>query len=139
MKGYCGVGHAGGLVDRSEMNEREGKPLRLEHLVEHVATGARDRLGRYLRRESGRRTPAISTLRTKTRKAWELTHAGRYTELADLLRSLVPDLETAARSAPEEQRPEVCELLATTYQACSAALAKLGEPEAAWIAAEQSD
>jgi tetratricopeptide (TPR) repeat protein len=86
----------------------------------------------------GRRAPAISTLRTKTRKAWELTHAGRYTELADLLRSLVPDLETAARSAPEEQRPEVCELLAATYQACSAALAKLGEPEAAWIAADRA-
>jgi tetratricopeptide (TPR) repeat protein len=86
----------------------------------------------------GRRAPAISTLRTKTRKAWELTHAGRYTELADLLRSLVPDLETAARSAPEEQRPEVYELLAATYQACSAALAKLGEPEAAWIAADRA-
>jgi tetratricopeptide (TPR) repeat protein len=44
----------------------------------------------------------------------------------------------AARSAPEEQRPKVCELLATTYQACSAALAKLGEPEAAWIAADRA-
>ena len=30
------------------------------------------------------------------------------------------------------------ELLATTYQACSAALAKLGEPEAAWIAADRA-
>jgi transcriptional regulator with XRE-family HTH domain len=86
----------------------------------------------------GRRTPAIGTLRTKARKAWDLTHAGRYTELTDLLRSLVPDLETAARSVPEEQRPEVSELLATTYQACSAALAKLGEPEAAWIAADRA-
>jgi tetratricopeptide (TPR) repeat protein len=32
----------------------------------------------------------------------------------------------------------VCELLASTYQACSAALAKLGEPEAAWIAADRA-
>jgi transcriptional regulator with XRE-family HTH domain len=85
-----------------------------------------------------RRAPAISGLRTKARKAWELTHAGRYTELADLLRGLVPDLETAARSVPEEQRAEVSELLATAYQACSAALAKLGEPEAAWIAADRA-
>ena len=30
------------------------------------------------------------------------------------------------------------ELTATTYQACSAALAKLGEPEAAWIAADRA-
>ncbi len=86
----------------------------------------------------GRRPPALGTLRTKARKAWELTHAGRYTELADLLRGLVPDLETAARALPEAQRAEVFELMAATYQACSAALAKLGEPEAAWIAADRA-
>ena len=79
----------------------------------------------------GRRSPAVSTLRGKSRKAWELTHAGRYTELAELLRGLVPDLETAARAMAEDQRAEVFELMAATYQACSAALAKLGEPEAA--------
>ena len=87
---------------------------------------------------NGRRCPAVSTLRTKARKAWELTHSGRYTDLADLLSSLVPDLQTAARAVPEAQRPEVLELMAGTYQACSAALAKLGEPEAAWIAADRA-
>jgi tetratricopeptide (TPR) repeat protein len=87
---------------------------------------------------NGRRSPAISTLRAKARKAWELTHAGRYTDLTDLLRDLVPDLETAARALPENQRAEVFELMAATYQACSAALAKLGEPEAAWIAADRA-
>ena len=86
----------------------------------------------------GRRAPALSTLRTKTRKAWELTHAGRYTELSELLRGLVPDLETAARAVPGDQRAEVFELMAATYQACSAALAKLGEPDAAWIAADRA-
>jgi transcriptional regulator with XRE-family HTH domain len=84
------------------------------------------------------RAPAISTLRGKAGKAWDLTHAGRYTELTDLLHSLVPDLETAARTAPEKQRAEAFELLATTYQACSAALAKLGEPDVAWIAADRA-
>jgi tetratricopeptide (TPR) repeat protein len=87
---------------------------------------------------NGRRSSAISTLRAKARKAWELTHAGRYTDLTDLLRDLVPDLETAARALPENQRAEVFELMAATYQACSAALAKLGEPEAAWIAADRA-
>ena len=86
----------------------------------------------------GRRAPAVSTVRTKARKAWELAHAGRYADLADLLRGLVPDLETAARAVPEDQRAEVFELMAATYQACSAALAKLGEPEAAWIAADRA-
>jgi tetratricopeptide (TPR) repeat protein len=87
---------------------------------------------------NGRHSPAVSTLRTKARKAWELTHAGRYTDLTDLLSSLVPDLETAARALPQAERPEVLELMAGTYQACSAALAKLGEPEAAWIAADRA-
>ncbi len=85
-----------------------------------------------------RRPAALNTLRTKSRKAWELTHAGQYTDLAELLRGLVPDLETAARALPEAQRAEVFELMAATYQACSAALAKLGEPEAAWIAADRA-
>jgi tetratricopeptide (TPR) repeat protein len=86
----------------------------------------------------GRRPPSLSTLRSKARRAWELTHAGRYIDLTDLLHGLVPDLETAARALPEAQRTEVFELMAATYQACSAALAKLGEPEAAWIAADRA-
>ena len=84
------------------------------------------------------RAPAISTLRGMAGKAWDLTHAGRYTELTDLLHGLVPDLESTARTAPEKQRAEAFELLATTYQACSAALAKLGEPDVAWIAADRA-
>ena len=86
----------------------------------------------------GRRAPAVSTLRTRAGKAWELTHGGHYAELTDLLSGLVPDLETAARTVHENQRAEVFELLATTYQACSAALAKIGEPHAAWIAADRA-
>jgi tetratricopeptide (TPR) repeat protein len=80
----------------------------------------------------------VSTLRTRTRKAWELTHAGRYAELTELLGSLVPDLETAARTVPDDQRAGAFELLATAYQACSAALAKIGETDAAWIAADRA-
>ncbi len=81
---------------------------------------------------------ALSTLRRKARTAWDLTHAGRYTDLADLLTSLIPDLETAARALPEVQQTEAFELMASTYQASSAALHKLGEPEAAWIAADRA-
>ena len=88
---------------------------------------------------NGRRRPAAMTrLRARTSQAWELTHAGRYAELADLLRGLIPDLETAVRTLPEGQRADAAELLATAYQACSAALAKVGEPEAAWIAADRA-
>ena len=85
-----------------------------------------------------RPSPTLDTLRGEAGKAWELAHAGRYTDLTELLRGLVPDLETAARGLPENQRAEVFELMAATYQACSDALAKLGEPEAAWIAADRA-
>ena len=87
---------------------------------------------------NGRHPPALSTLRSKTRQAWDLTHAGRYVDLTDLLRGLVPDLETAARTVLDSRRAEVFELMAAAYQACSAALAKLSEPEAAWIAADRA-
>lgn len=82
--------------------------------------------------------PPTPEVRSRVDKAWELTHASRYVELTGLLRDLVPALETAVRSAPDGRRAELFELLATTYQACSAALAKLGEPEAAWIAADRA-
>ncbi len=85
-----------------------------------------------------RRPPAISTLRGHVREGWDLVHAAKYTELSELLRSLVLDLEIAARKFPPTRRAEASELLATTYQACSAALVKLGEPEAAWIAADRA-
>jgi transcriptional regulator with XRE-family HTH domain len=87
---------------------------------------------------NGRHPPTLSTLRTKTRRAWDLTHAGRYADLTGLLRGLLPDLEAAARTVPDSQRAEAFELMAAAYQACSAALAKLGQPEAAWIAADRA-
>ncbi|GAA2738659.1 helix-turn-helix transcriptional regulator [Actinocorallia aurantiaca] len=80
----------------------------------------------------------VAELQKRVDKAWELAHAARYVELADLLRDLIPALETAVRTAPQEQRAQLSEFLAVTYQACSAALAKLVEPEAAWIAADRA-
>jgi tetratricopeptide (TPR) repeat protein len=82
--------------------------------------------------------PPVEEIRPRVDRAWELAHESRYVELADLLRGLVPALESAVRSAPDERRAELFGLLAATYQACSAALAKLGEPEAAWIAADRA-
>ncbi|MEU9891357.1 helix-turn-helix transcriptional regulator [Sphaerisporangium sp. NPDC051011] len=82
--------------------------------------------------------PPTEQIKSRVDHAWELTHASRYLELTDLLQGLVPALENAVRSAEEEQRAELFTLLAVTYQACSAALAKLAEPEAAWIAADRA-
>jgi transcriptional regulator with XRE-family HTH domain len=87
---------------------------------------------------NGHHSPSLDELRARSAKTWELTRADRHAELTDLLRALIPDLEIAARALPEKQRREVFELMAAAYQACSAALAKLGEPEAAWIAADRA-
>jgi DNA-binding XRE family transcriptional regulator len=87
---------------------------------------------------NGHHSPSVESLRRKVTRAWELTHAGQYTDLTDLLRDLVPDLETGARAVPEGQRAEVFELLSTAYQSCSAALAQMDETEAAWIAADRA-
>jgi transcriptional regulator with XRE-family HTH domain len=86
---------------------------------------------------NGHDAPSPEEMRTKVDRAWSLTHEGRYGDLADLLRDLVPELESGARAVPEPQRPELFELLAAAYQACAAALATLDEPEAAWIAADR--
>jgi DNA-binding XRE family transcriptional regulator len=87
---------------------------------------------------NGHHAPDMAALGAKIDKAWALTHESRYTDLTDLLRDLIPALELGARSVPDSDRPVVFELLASAYQACSAALAKLDEAEAAWIAADRS-
>jgi tetratricopeptide (TPR) repeat protein len=87
---------------------------------------------------NGHHAPDMTGLREKAAKAWTLTHEARYTDLTELLRDLIPALELGARAVPDDQRPEMFELLAAAYQACSAALAKLDEAEAAWIAADRA-
>jgi transcriptional regulator with XRE-family HTH domain len=86
---------------------------------------------------NGHDVPLVQEVRGKVGRAWSLTHEGRYADLADLLSGLVPELESGARAVAAGDRPGMFELLASAYQACSAALAKLDEPEAAWIAADR--
>ncbi|MFE1781727.1 helix-turn-helix domain-containing protein [Streptomyces sp. NPDC059506] len=82
--------------------------------------------------------PDVPALRAEVDRAWTLTHAGDYADLSELLEQLVPRLESAVRSAPEPDRPELFRLLATMYHSCSAALANAGETDAAWIAADRA-
>ncbi|MGW5328888.1 helix-turn-helix domain-containing protein [Streptomyces sp. NPDC004014] len=83
-------------------------------------------------------SPDVPALRAEVDRAWSLTHQGNYADLAELLERLVPRLESATRSVPEEDRPELFQLLAVMYHTCSGALANLGEPEAAWIAVDRA-
>ncbi|RKN08571.1 helix-turn-helix domain-containing protein [Streptomyces radicis] len=83
--------------------------------------------------------PDVPALRDGVDRAWALTHEGNYADLAELLEGLVPQLESATRAgASEEERAELFRLLASMYHTCSAALANMGEPEAAWVAVDRA-
>src|ERR1700761_2510569 len=56
-----------------------------------------------------------------------MVHASRYRELAPLIAELTPDLTEVARQLPTD-----------VYQAVAAMMAKLGETDAAWIAADRT-
>ena len=84
----------------------------------------------------GRHTEA---LRRQHAEIWELVHASLYTELAPILAALIPGLEAATRTAASQQdRAEARELLGDTYRATAAMMAKIGETDAAWIAADRA-
>lgn len=91
---------------------------------------------------SGQRaTPAseLDTMRQMHGQVWELVHGSRYTELAPILAALIPWLEAASRNTRTETlRHQARELLSDTYQATAAAMSKLGEADAAWIAADRA-
>jgi transcriptional regulator with XRE-family HTH domain len=83
--------------------------------------------------------PTVAVLSAKADMAWALTGVRRYDDLADVLSDLVPELEAAVRTAgDQQQRRALYELMVTSYQACSAALAKLGEHESAKTAASRA-
>lgn len=85
----------------------------------------------------GRHSPA--GFRARADRAWSLADDARYGDLSGVLAGLVPDLETGVRAAAAGPvRAELCGLLASAYQACAAVLDVLGEPGAAWVAADRS-
>jgi transcriptional regulator with XRE-family HTH domain len=84
------------------------------------------------------RAPALGSLRTTTDRACALAASGDYDQLAAVLGDLLPGLEAAGRTVPAALQSDTYELTAMAYQACSTALMKLGEPLAAWVAADRA-
>lgn len=81
----------------------------------------------------------MPALRAQADQAWALALARHYGELASLLSDLLPRLQDALRAAPDQQDLlALQELLATSYQACAAALAMLGELQSAKAAASRA-
>jgi len=82
--------------------------------------------------------PALPRLRETTERACALARAGEHEQLTAVLGKLLPGLEAAVRTMPPPLAADAYELTAMAYQACSAALMKLGEPLAAWVAADRA-
>jgi transcriptional regulator with XRE-family HTH domain len=81
----------------------------------------------------------LDGLRRQHEQVWELVHASRYSEVAPILAALIPGLEAATRTADSTQdQNEARELLGDTYQATAAMMVKIGETDAAWIAADRA-
>ncbi|MGW1739926.1 helix-turn-helix domain-containing protein [Nocardia sp. NPDC001965] len=101
-------------------------PLRLlltgNHALRAVASGAGA-------------DPDLDRLEEGAAAAWTFTSLGRYTDLLDLLETLLPELEDAVAHAGS-RRAELC--LADTYQAYALALADLQQFDAAWVSADRS-
>jgi transcriptional regulator with XRE-family HTH domain len=74
----------------------------------------------------------LDQLRELREQAWQMVHASRYSELAPLITSLIPELEQAIRADASAEVIEAArELLSDLYQAVAAMMAKLGETDAA--------
>lgn len=81
----------------------------------------------------------LDELRRLHERVWPLVHSSRYSDLAPIVTSLIPGLERAVRSSDNfELAEQAREILSDTYQAVSAMMSKLGEPDAAWIAADRA-
>jgi transcriptional regulator with XRE-family HTH domain len=117
-------------------------PARLEHpndlddarllLSGHPAPGA------FL--AGGAEAPDVSVdeLAARVDEVWELTHDAHFGEMNAAVTELLPLLETAVRTVPEDQRATTYSLLARTYQALSAAFVRQDEADAAWVAADRA-
>ena len=83
--------------------------------------------------------PDIESLRRDHASIWVMVHESRYNDLAPLLAGLITGLELSIRNtAPGMDLVSARELLTDTYQAAAAALAKIGDMDAAWIAADRA-
>jgi transcriptional regulator with XRE-family HTH domain len=80
----------------------------------------------------------LEELRERAGRAWELTHASSYVELASFLPDLIMDSERATRRLTGEDRTAAFSLLADVYQATAAAMAKLRQVDVAWVAGDRS-
>lgn len=121
----------------TETGEIEERPEAFESL--RLALTGHPAVGLVLAGDDPTVARPLEDLRDQHATVWPMVHGSRYAELAPVLTDLIVGLELAVRSAAgDEHTRGARELLADTYQAASAMLAKFGETDTAWIAADRA-
>jgi transcriptional regulator with XRE-family HTH domain len=118
---------------RPEVDHAAGRAVRLllsahrftDASAERHGHGSADRPGHEARTDG-------------VRHIWRLVHEARYSELGELLPELVAGCEAAAWRAGPDANGDAFRLLAVLYQAVAAMMAKLGDADATWVAADRS-
>jgi len=133
------------IPDAPELPLSELAAGALDQTLEQRRTAAADRLRLLLAGSHSlcamlgeSHAPPMGSLRATTERACALASGGDYDDLVAVLADLLPGLEAAVRTVPAVLQADANELTAMAYQACSAALVKLGEPLAAWVAADRA-
>jgi transcriptional regulator with XRE-family HTH domain len=81
--------------------------------------------------------PSLAGLERDVRIAFDAYQQSRLTVAASRIVMLLADAQLAARECPDTDRPRALKVLALSYQAAATVLAKVGETDLAWIAAER--
>lgn len=80
----------------------------------------------------------LDDLQATADRAWDLAHATEYDELIPILTTLIRELEATVRAVKGSSRKVAFRTLARAYHAAAAALVKLSELGAAWVAADRA-
>jgi hypothetical protein len=76
-------------------------------------------------------------MRQFVNSAWDAFQGAEYSDFAQKLPRLLVTLHQSASSLDGDQRRDTLGLLAEAYQIATYALTKLGDPQAAWLAADR--
>ena len=80
----------------------------------------------------------VDRLGERAELAWDYAHRSKYEDLAELLGTLIPELEYAVRKTTGADRRRACVAKAKAYHAAAGVLSKLNEVGAAWVAVDRS-
>jgi transcriptional regulator with XRE-family HTH domain len=81
--------------------------------------------------------PSSRDLERDLRIAFNVYQQSRFTAAASRIAMLIADAHLASQQCKETERARVSQVLALSYQAAASVLAKVGQPDVGWIAAER--